>query len=328
MSIDKNLKWALVLSGGGAKGLAHVGVLTALAELGFPEPSLIVGTSMGAIVGGLYACGMSPAEICRFVREEFDITEYLDSFVFKLAGPVGRIFQAGQVLGKLASSPGVDTGNQVLGLLERLTGGKTFAETRIPFRCNAVDLFGGEEVIFRSGSVARAIRASMSFPIFFEPLREGGMYLVDGGLADNMPVRVAREEGFRWVLAVDVGAFRTVSSSACATGFRIAYRSLEIALNRGRNVRQTVRPDLLIYAVNKHSPFSFFRKEEFIALGERAVRENEQTVAAFFSRGLKVWAFRRRRLVCGIRPPDSIGDSPLQSEEKHEQTEQEYRRSG
>ncbi|MDR0630206.1 MAG: patatin-like phospholipase family protein [Treponema sp.] len=163
------LKWALVLSGGGAKGLAHVGILKALADRGFPEPSLVVGTSMGAIVGGLYACGISPAELIRFMLEKFDITTYLDSFVFKLNGPVGKVFQTGQMLGNFATRRGVDSGQGLLKLFEELTQGKTFAETKIPFRCNAVDLVSGKELVFSSGSVARAIRASMSFPAFFNP---------------------------------------------------------------------------------------------------------------------------------------------------------------
>ena len=79
-------QWALVLSGGGAKGLAHIGVLKGLEDAGFPKPSLVAGTSMGAIVGGLYACGMSPGEMARFITEDFDIADYLDSFAFKIQG--------------------------------------------------------------------------------------------------------------------------------------------------------------------------------------------------------------------------------------------------
>jgi NTE family protein len=173
MRINQKLKWALVLSGGGAKGLAHIGVIKALVERGYPEPSLIVGTSMGAIVGGLYASGMAINEMARFVLEEFDITRYLDSFVFKLNGPMGKILQAGQLIGALAGKLGMDSGNQVLSLIERLTEHKNIEETRIPFRCNAMDLNSGKEVVFRSGSLARAVRASMSFPIFLSLWRRG-----------------------------------------------------------------------------------------------------------------------------------------------------------
>jgi NTE family protein len=300
MRKNEKLKWALVLSGGGAKGLAHLGILKAFAERGFPEPSLVVGTSMGAIVGGLYACGISPAELTRFVQEQFDITAYLDSFVFKLNGPVGKFFQTGQMLGNFTTRRGVDSGQGILKLLEELTQGKTFAETKIPFRCNAVDLISGKELVLSSGSVARAIRASMSFPAFFEPLVEddGGLVsrcLVDGGLADNMPVYIARDEGFRRVLAVDVCDFKHVSVSTLRTGPHIVYRAIEVALHAmGRKHGSSA--DLTLYTADQASPFNFFKKKELIELGEQAVQEREPQIQAFFSSMRKRTAGNRNQL--------------------------------
>jgi NTE family protein len=173
-----NRPWVLVLSGGGAKGLAHIGVFKRLEETGFLKPSLVAGMSMGAIIGEIYACGMAMGELARFVINEFDITDYLDSFVFKLNGPVGKVMQTGQILASLATRPEIDPGYR---LLEGLTGGKDFSETEIPFRCNAMDLLSGREVIFSSGFVTRAMRASMSFPVFLSLSWTGGMCLVDGG---------------------------------------------------------------------------------------------------------------------------------------------------
>ena len=289
------MRWALVLSGGGAKGLAHIGVIKALLEKGYPEPSLIVGTSMGAIVGGLYASGMTIAEMARFTLEEFDITQYLDSFVFKLNGPVGKILQAGQLIGALTGKPGMDSGNQTLALIEKLSGYKSFEETRIPFRCNALDLISGEEIVFQSGSLARAIRASMSFPIFFEPLQEGAMLLVDGGLADNMPVRIAGEEGFRHILAVEVGAFKIRPTHTFDTAPKVVSRSLEIVLNLMRNQLARGHPALVIKAVHDGAtPLSFDKKRELVAQGEQAVLENETDLAAFFGSGPRAFIARRR----------------------------------
>ena len=301
MRINKNLKYALVLSGGGAKGLAHVGVLNALALSGFPEPSLIVGTSMGAIVGGLYACGMGPGELVRFALEEFDISDYLDSFAFKINGPAGKIFQAGQILGNLATRPGIDSGRRLLDLFERLTGGKTFDGTAIPFRCNAVDLGSGTEVIFGSGSVAFAMRASMSFPVFFEPLADGEHCYADGGLAHNLPVYIARNEGFRRILAVDVNIFRTRAPEDLKTLPGILYRSLETAFHL-LDTKEKVRADLTIHAAVTASPLDFDRKEELVGLGERAVRENRKVLEAFFGKGLRAAMIRRRVRDCGIVP--------------------------
>jgi NTE family protein len=299
MRIKKNLKWALVLAGGGSRGIAHVGVLNALQEMGLPEPSLVVGTSMGAIIGGLYACGMSPDAMKQFFINEFDITHYMDSFAFKMSGILGKVFQTGQILGNAITRTGIDSGQLVLNLMEKLSGGKTFAETRIPFRCNAVDLAGGKEVVFRSGSVARAIRASMSFPGIFEPFMEGGLCLADGGLIDNMPVRIAREEGFKRILAVNVQSFAPVSPLELQTFSKILYRSMKLLLNVGD---KKFRPPatLTLHASNGTAPFDFSPKRELIELGERAVRENKDAVLPFFCGGLTAYAERKRRRECGF----------------------------
>jgi NTE family protein len=299
MRIKKNLKWALVLGGGGSRGIAHVGVLNALQEMGLPEPSLVVGTSMGAIIGGLYACGMKPSEMKQFFIEDFDIAHYLDSFAFKISGILGRVFQTGQILGNAVTRRGIDSGQLVLKLIEKLSGGKTFAETRIPFRCNAVDLAGGKEVVFSSGSVARAIRASMSFPGVFEPFMEGRLCLVDGGLIDNLPVRIAREEGFKRILAVNVQSFAPVSPVELQTFSKILYRSMKLLLNVGD---KKFRPPatLTIHASDGTAPFDFSPKRELIELGERAVRENKDAALPFFCGGIRAYAGRKRRRECGF----------------------------
>ncbi|MDR2485372.1 MAG: patatin-like phospholipase family protein [Treponema sp.] len=299
MNRHKELKWALVLSGGGAKGLAHIGVLKALEEMDLPGPSLVAGTSMGAIIGGLYACGMSPREMAGFVIEEFDIADYLDGFAFKLNGPVGKVFQTGQIVGNLATKPGIDSGQRLLQLFERLTRGKTFEETLMPFRCNAVDIVTGHEAVFGAGSVARAMRASMSFPAFFAPFIEGNSCFMDGGLLDNMPVHIPRDEGFKRVLAVNVIAFHTVSLASLRTGPQVLYRSLEVAL-QSMTQRNKPQADLTLYASDKGSPFNFARKKEFIALGEQAVRISEKHLEFFFSKGIGSTITWKRYRECGI----------------------------
>jgi NTE family protein len=294
MGVKKNLKWALVLSGGGAKGLAHVGFLKGLSRLGYPEPSLVAGTSMGAVVGGVYASGMPVEEIVRFAEDEFDITRYLDSFVFKLGGPVGKFLQVGQLLGNLVAKPGIDSGKELLALLRRLTRDRTFEEARIPFRCNAVDLTNGKEVIFDSGNMAEAIRASMGFPIFFEPVLMDGMCLVDGGVADNMPVHIAGKMGFKRILAVDVGEFRNKKAADLASAPKILYRCLEIVLHRLHRQKPKYNANLVITASSKASLLSFERKRELINLGEQAVKDNEKALAAFFGGGPRSYLVRKR----------------------------------
>ena len=278
----QNYKWALVLSGGGARGLAHIGVIKGLEDAGFPKPQLVAGTSMGAITGGLYACGMTPGEMVRFVCRDFNISDFLDSFVFKLDGPVGKIFQTGQFLASLATNTGIDTGHHVLELFETLTDGKSFDETEIPFRCNAVDLLSGKEVVFRSGSVARAMRASMSFPGFFEPFVYRKMRLVDGGLWDNMPVDIARDEGFKHVLAVNVNRCIPRGADELKNASAVIFRSIECTLNAMDSHRTPA--ELTLNASDDITPFSFYRQKELIELGERTVKNNIDDLNSFFKR--------------------------------------------
>ncbi|MDR0389791.1 MAG: patatin-like phospholipase family protein [Spirochaetaceae bacterium] len=284
MRIKKNLKWALVLSGGGAKGYAHLGVLNVLEDMGVPRPSLIAGTSMGSIIGGLYAAGVNLEKLKSFVLTEFDILQYLGKTKrrYKVNGPVGWVFQTGQMLGNLATKSGMDSGEGILTLLDRFCEGKKIEEAEIPFRCNAVDLVSGRELVFRSGSIARAARASSSFPAFFEPLVEGGMLLVDGGICNNLPVYIARDEGFKRILAVDVAGFESIAGEKFSNGARILYRTLEIAMHYSQMEKRN-RPSLLINAADDTSPLSFDKAGHLIELGEKAARERLRDLEKFFS---------------------------------------------
>ena len=280
MKKDKH-SWALVLSGGGAKGLAHIGVLKALEAADFPKPSLVAGTSMGAIVGGLYACGKTPSELAQFAIRQFNIDDYLDGSVLKINGPAKKVIQTGQALASLATRPGMDSGQRLLELLEYLTDGKKFDETRITFRCNALDLLSGQEVVFSSGSVARAMRASMSFPFFFEPFSDHGMCLVDGGLLDNMPVAIARNEGFRHVLAVNVFRFVMQGVKDFKHAPKVIFRSIECAVNAAEE--RKIPADFTINVTDDATPFSFSKQKELIDLGEKVVRHNMKDLESFFA---------------------------------------------
>lgn len=285
MMNKRKQRWALVLSGGGAKGFAHIGVLKALQSMGVGEPDLIAGTSMGAVVGCLYACGKSPEELEQYALHEFDLADHLESPFFRINGPVGRVFQTGQMLSYLAIRPGLDSGRKVLELLQRLTENKQFSETRIPFRCNAVDLLTGRERIFSEGFLAQAVRASLSFPAFFEPVGQDGQLLVDGGIINNLPINSAREAGIKRILAVDVGPFRMSSPKTLGSGAVILFRCLQVAIHhieRGDRDRAV----LTLNADDGSSPFAFNKVEKLIALGERAVRERSKELERFFSPGL------------------------------------------
>ena len=304
MKINKNLKYALALAGGGARGLVHVGVLCALEAAGYPPPSLVVGTSMGAIVGGIYAAGTGAAELKRFVLEELEISGFMDGPGFKLNGPIGKLFLTGQFIGNFASRPGVDPGDKAAALLERFLDGKTFEDCAIPFLCNAVDIVSGKEVVLNSGPLSRAIRASMSVPAFFEPCLIDGMCLVDGGILANMPAGAAREAGralgVSRVLAVDThGVWKEVPADNYRTGINVVMRCFDVLVHAAQN--NYPAPDLVLYAADQSSVFDFGRKKELIALGEAAVGQSARELDAFFGAGPAAYLGRKATRSCGIR---------------------------
>ncbi|WP_288074487.1 patatin-like phospholipase family protein [Marinobacter sp.] len=208
-------KVGLVLSGGGAKGMAHVGVLRVLEELKVPV-DIVVGTSAGSAVGALYASGMEVQEI----EERFIEMDWVSSFrddPGRAYKPVRRKRQdwrypvspgIGVRMDGLHLGGGIIAGQNLGFILNELTRDaalvEDFDELAIPFRAVATDLETGEEVVIGSGNLSEAIRASMSIPGVYAPVTLNGRLLVDGGVANNLPVSVAHELGADIVIAVDI----------------------------------------------------------------------------------------------------------------------------
>ena len=205
----------LVLSGGGTRGLAHIGVLEALEEEGIPIAG-IVGVSMGAIIGGLAASGYSCEEL-RDVISTLDLTNLLSEksnpifvpLTQESANPKSKIpwvvmNKAGEVIGPLGGMSGVKLLERFAQLASRSQIVR-FDELAIPFAAVATDLETGEKVVLRTGSLASAMRASMAIPVLFDPWPVGSRLLVDGGLVSNLPVETANDifPGYP-VVAVDV----------------------------------------------------------------------------------------------------------------------------
>jgi NTE family protein len=206
----------LVLSGGGARGAAHIGVLKALDELHVPVDA-IAGTSMGAVVGGLYASGMSGAEIEQALgsldwqsafrdrppRTELDYRRKEEDRQFLVNLPVGLHGK------KLVIPKGLLQGQKLTQVLRRLTlpVARITDFDRLPtrFRAVATDLETGEATVLRDGDLTTAMRASMSVPGLFAPTEYRGRLLVDGGLAENLPIDTAREMGVDVLIVVDAG---------------------------------------------------------------------------------------------------------------------------
>ena len=203
----------IALGGGMARGIAHVGVLRWLEEHHIPIDA-VAGTSMGGLIGGAYATGMSPDEIeqlllaidwdamfgasgFRFdhVRRKRDLREYTSRLEFGLKRGI-------------AGPPALNSGQQVGLLLSRIAaayyGVKSFADLPTPFRCVAVDVRTAKPVVIADGSLARAMRATMAMPLTFPPVVVGDQILVDGGALNNLPTDVARAMGAKTVIAINV----------------------------------------------------------------------------------------------------------------------------
>ncbi|MDD2824876.1 MAG: patatin-like phospholipase family protein [Bacteroidales bacterium] len=206
-------KVGLVLSGGGAKGVAHIGVLKVMEEAGIPI-DYIAGTSMGAIVGGMYAIGYSPAAMDSIMRAQnwmellsdkitrdklfFTEKEVSDKSLITIPYDKDRFY----------ISTGFLSGGSVMDMLSEYTIGyhsmETFDDLPIPFACIAYDLITGDEVVMREGSLPLAIRASMSIPGAFTTVEREGRVLIDGGVINNFPADVVKQMGAEIIIGVDV----------------------------------------------------------------------------------------------------------------------------
>ena len=204
---------ALVLSGGGARGFAHIPVIEALEQAGIPI-DMVLGTSMGSLIGGLYAAGYSPGDMRRLI-ESYDMVEL---FALSALPPLrtapqalrrdrDNLFVLGFDSGGLGTAAGIIGDQRILHMLNdslsRVSGITHFDDLAIPFRCIGTDLATGQRIIFSEGSLASAIRASISIPLVFTPYPLYDRLIVDGGLVDNMPAELARQMGADIVIAVD-----------------------------------------------------------------------------------------------------------------------------
>src|ERR1700730_3509864 len=202
----------VALEGGGALGLAHVGVLQWFEEHHIPV-DYVAGTSMGGLVGGFYATGMSPADLKKLIDGVdwnailSDATPFEDlSFRRK---EDQRAYPNAFILGLkngLSLPAGLNAGHQIGLLIDRITlpyyKSESFATLPTPFRCVATDLVSGKQVVFEEGSLAEALRSTMSIPGAFAPEHDNDRVLVDGGLVNNLPTDVVKQMGADIVIAV------------------------------------------------------------------------------------------------------------------------------
>lgn len=208
-------KVAVVLSGGGAKGMAHIGALKVLERAGIPI-DIVTGTSMGSIIGGLYAIGYNAQSLDSMVRVQDWSYVITDRENLRRQSLNDRrkqntyVYSTGMTIGKRnMQAGGIIKGKNLAELFQRLCTGYTDSidfthDLRIPFACVATNIIDNSEVDFHSGRLPQAMRASMAIPAAFSPVRMGDKVLVDGGLKNNYPADIAREMGADIIIGVTV----------------------------------------------------------------------------------------------------------------------------
>ena len=277
-------KIGVALAGGSALGLAHVGVLQRLEEMHIPI-DYIAGTSMGGLVAGLYATGMSSAEIIEFVRRIDWNAALSPSVSFRNlafrrkedSAQYPMSFEAGFKNRRFSLPSGLSSGEGVSLVIQRFAAPyadmDSFDDLPTPFRCVAVDLVDRKTVVFWQGSLFDALRATMSLPAIFAPVRKDGRVLVDGGVANNLPVDVVRAMGADIVIAValdvpaDPKAFRSLLGIA---GESISYM---ILANERPNIAAAdivIMPSLRGGTASDYASWEQFRKLGYEAVERKA----------------------------------------------------------
>lgn len=317
----------LVLSGGGARGAAHIGVLQVLESLRVPV-DCIAGTSMGSLVGAAYATGVTPDEMEKIVaglttrdlfserppRKDLAVRRKMDDRMNLVTPEVGIRD------GRLQLPKGAVTGVQVervLRALVRVPGDVDFDTLPIPYRAVATDLVNGTPVVFSRGELVRAMRASMSVPGVVAPVEYAGTLLVDGGLTDNLPVDVARQMGADIIIAVNLGTplmpRDELGSILGVTGQMVnilTEQNVRVSLSRLRDNDILIEP-----ALGEFSAGDFDNLAKTIPIGEAAARKVADRLAALSVPADQYAALRARQTTVpppDVRPVDEIRLAPLQ----------------
>jgi len=315
----KRPKVGLVLSGGGARGIAHIGVIKVLEELNIPV-DYIAATSMGSIVGGLYAIDTTPAQLEKIVtsmdwtsmfsdsppRKELTFREKQREDRFPLPLEIG--IRDGQIRG----FQGALSGANLEIFLHELTGSAdgitSFDNLPIPFRCVSTDMVTGKPYVFERGPLYQAMRASMSIPGLFSPAEYNGQILGDGGLVDNLPIEIVRGMGADIVIAVNIGTPLMEREQLTSI---VGLTGQMINILTEQNVRAqlaTLRPgDILISPdLGKLTSSDFKEAAEFIRRGEAAAREMAPRLAALSLSAGAYAAYKRAHPRIADTPPPTV----------------------
>ncbi|MDI6401485.1 patatin-like phospholipase family protein [Balneolaceae bacterium ANBcel3] len=308
-SEDKDFRVGLTLSGGGAAGLAHIGVLKVFEEEGVPI-DMVAGTSMGAIVGALYAMGYTPQEMekevldanWRFLFEEPTLRRHLPMEEKKYDGVFNITFPfEGR---KIQLPSGLVSGNYIFHLLARLTSTAhdvtDFSTLPRPFLCIATDLENGQQVILDHGFLPLALRASMSIPSIFDPIEIDGKILVDGGVVNNLPVTETRDMGADYIIAIDASSDLRPAAELRSLP-EVLNQTITIGIRGSMEEQRTFADFYLQPDLREFSTLSFGEVEEIIRAGEQAARDQINEIRSM--------ADSLKALRGSYQPPPSIQSS-------------------
>ena len=252
----KKRRVALVLAGGGARGVAHIGAIEELERQGF-EISAVAGTSMGALVGGVYASGyLEPFKEWMRALDKYKVFSLVD---FAL------------------STEGLVKGDRVMEAMKELVPDVQIERMPVPFAAVAADLLTGDEVVLDSGGLYDAIRASISIPSVFRPVHRDGRVLVDGGTVNPLPLnRVRREEGDLLIAVDDCAPFAAAPAAGKVSlnYYRMLTASSQIMQQRITQLMcRLYKPDIMVgLPADSYGMFEFYRSEEILEAGRAATR--------------------------------------------------------
>ncbi len=283
-------KIGLVLEGGGGLGLAHIGVVTWMEEHRIPV-SYVAGTSMGGLVGGVYATGHSPKEMRELIeginwsqvlggqtpfkdlsfRRKEDEQAYPNSMEFGIRKGV-------------QFPEGFNSGHQVGLILDRISlpysTVKSFNDLPIPFACVGSDLVERKERVFRDGSLALALRSTMSLPGVFNPVREDGHIYADGGLLNNLPSDVAKDMGADMIVAVHLQTKRLDPNEALSSfGVLGTSISVMISVNELRGIQKA--DILIVVPLAEFTAMDYEKSAAIIQMGYEAAASKAAVLSAF-----------------------------------------------
>jgi NTE family protein len=292
MAADSDRKRVgLALGGGGSRGFAHIGVLKVLEEESIPV-DIISGTSIGAVVGGAYASGLSPADLVRKVEEilrsplsHLPVFQAIEDTPAErkemgLGDKIGLFFKSQWLFAQALFKPGMMDGEDFHAVVNHFIPNVRIEDAKIPFRAVAADLISGKEVVLSGGSLRRAVMASCAVPGFMPPVKEGEMLLVDGGIVNLVPCSVVRQGGAEVVIGVDVdrdiGADREFQNAIDVYTRAAEIGSFYLSHFRLKEADVVIRP-----RVGEMKWFDLSHALDAVKEGERCARESMERVRTF-----------------------------------------------